>query len=102
MDEGEISFDQEDITHVPMEQRGFNIVFQDYALFPNLNVYKNMPYGLRNNPGIATAKDVDDLIKLLGLEAPPEQKGGAAFRRTEAAGGPGPDDGDEAEDPSAG
>ena len=68
VDEGKIIFDKKDITHVPMEQRGFNIVFQDYALFPNLNVYKNITYGLRNNPGIATAKDVDDLIKLLGLE----------------------------------
>ncbi len=42
---------EKDITNVPMEQRGFNIVFQDYALFPNLNVYKNITYGLRNNPG---------------------------------------------------
>lgn len=67
-DQGEIKFNGKDITNVPMEQRGFNIVFQDYALFPNLNVYKNITYGLRNNPGIATAKDVNDLIELLGLE----------------------------------
>ena len=37
--EGRIIFDGEDITQMPMEKRGFNIVFQDYALFPNLNVY---------------------------------------------------------------
>ena len=41
-DSGEIIFDGKDITNVPMEERGFNIVFQDYALFPNLNVYKNI------------------------------------------------------------
>ena len=35
-DEGSIVFDGRNITNVPMEQRGFNIVFQDYALFPNL------------------------------------------------------------------
>ena len=37
-DGGRIIFNGEDITNVPMEKRGFNIVFQDYALFPNLNV----------------------------------------------------------------
>ena len=44
--EGRIIFDGEDITQMPMEKRGFNIVFQDYALFPNLNVYENIVYGL--------------------------------------------------------
>lgn len=51
-----------------MEQRGFNIVFQDYALFPNLNARQNITYGLRNKPGISTEAEVDDLIALLGLE----------------------------------
>ena len=46
-DSGTILFQGEDITRVPMEKRGFNIVFQDYALFPNLNVYRNITYGLR-------------------------------------------------------
>lgn len=43
-DGGKIIFNGEDITAVPMEKRGFNIVFQDYALFPNLNVYQNITY----------------------------------------------------------
>lgn len=34
---GKIVYNGEDITNVSMEKRGFNIVFQDYALFPNLN-----------------------------------------------------------------
>ena len=34
---GRLMYDGEDLTNVPMEKRGFNIVFQDYALFPNLN-----------------------------------------------------------------
>ena len=46
---------------------GFNIVFQDYALFPNLNVYKNITYGLKNKPDISTKEEVEDLIDLLGL-----------------------------------
>ncbi|MGI6008177.1 MAG: ABC transporter ATP-binding protein [Ruminococcus sp.] len=67
-DKGKIFFDGEDITEVPMENRGFNIVFQDYALFPNYNVYQNITYGLRNKPDISTEREVNDLIRLLGLE----------------------------------
>lgn len=66
-DSGKIIYNGEDMTNLPMEKRGFNIVFQDYALFPNLNVYKNITYGLRNKPGISTKEEVDDLIDLLGL-----------------------------------
>ena len=50
-----------------MEKRGFNIVFQDYALFPNLNAYENITYGLKNKPGISTQQEVNELIELLGL-----------------------------------
>ena len=67
-DGGQIIYNGEDITNVPMEKRGFNIVFQDYALFPNLNVYQNITYGLRNNPEISSKEEVEDLIHLLGLE----------------------------------
>ena len=67
-DGGQIIYNGEDITDVPMEKRGFNIVFQDYALFPNLNVYQNITYGLRNNPEISSKEEVEDLIHLLGLE----------------------------------
>ena len=65
---GKIIYDGEDITNVPLEKRGFNIVFQDYALFPNLTAYENIVYGLRNKPGISTEHDVQDFIHLLGLE----------------------------------
>ncbi len=67
-DSGEIFFDTHDITKVSMENRGFNIVFQDYALFPNLNAYENIVYGLRNKPNISTPEEVQDLIELLGLK----------------------------------
>ena len=65
---GKIIYDGEDITNVPLEKRGFNIVFQDYALFPNLTAYENIVYGLRNKPGISTEQDVQDFIHLVGLE----------------------------------
>lgn len=67
VDEGTICYNGEDITRVSMEKRGFNIVFQDYALFPNLNVYKNITYGLKNKPGISSEEEVDELIDLLDL-----------------------------------
>ena len=66
-DSGKILFDGKDITNTAMEKRGFNIVFQDYALFPNLNVLNNITYGLRNKPNISSKEEVDDLIELLGL-----------------------------------
>lgn len=65
---GQILYDGEDLTHVPMEKRGFNIVFQDYALFPNLTAYENITYGLRNNPGISSPDEIRKMIALLGLE----------------------------------
>src|SRR5699024_4529093 len=40
----------------------------DYALFPNLNVYQNITYGLRNRPDISSREEVEELIRLLGLE----------------------------------
>lgn len=67
-DSGKILFNGEDITNLPMEKRGFNIVFQDYALFPNLNVYQNVVYGLRNKPNLSSKEEVEELIELLGLE----------------------------------
>ena len=66
-DSGSIIFEDNDITKTPMENRGFNIVFQDYALFPNLNAYKNITYGLRNKANISTQEEVDTLIDLLEL-----------------------------------
>ncbi|MCI7657793.1 ABC transporter ATP-binding protein [Anaerotignum sp.] len=67
-DSGKIIFDGQDIKNVPMEKRGFNIVFQDYALFPNLNVMQNITYGLKNTPNISTQEEVNELIELLGLK----------------------------------
>ena len=67
-DAGTITYHGEDLTRAAMEKRGFNIVFQDYALFPNLNVYKNITYGLKNKPGISSQEEVDELIDLLGLQ----------------------------------
>lgn len=65
---GKIIYDGEDLSQVPMKKRGFNIVFQDFALFPNLNAYKNIIYGLRNNKNASTPEEFNDLIELLNLK----------------------------------
>ena len=46
-DEGEIRIDGKDITIVPPHERPVNTVFQRYALFPHLNVYDNIAFGLK-------------------------------------------------------
>jgi iron(III) transport system ATP-binding protein len=46
-DAGSIAFDEHDVTSMPAERRGFGMVFQNYALFPHLNVFENVAFGLR-------------------------------------------------------
>lgn len=46
-DSGTVSFDGEDVTQKPPEQRNAAMVFQNYALFPHMNVFENVAFGLR-------------------------------------------------------
>ena len=59
----------EDISTRPPTVRDFGIVFQSYALFPNLTVHKNLAYGLENRrlKKDAVGKRVEELLKLVGL-----------------------------------
>ncbi|MEG0050344.1 MAG: ABC transporter ATP-binding protein, partial [Clostridia bacterium] len=45
--EGTVCVRDQDITHVPIEERNIGIVFQSYALFPSMTVYDNIAFGLK-------------------------------------------------------
>lgn len=47
-DTGVIEFEGRDITRVPSERRGFGMVFQNYALFTDLNVFENVAFGMKH------------------------------------------------------
>ncbi len=72
-DSGNIEFDGKSITNLPAERRGFGMVFQNYALFPHLNVFENVAFGLRarhkSNPEIRErVKGALELVQLPGYE----------------------------------
>ncbi|GBG96256.1 ABC transporter ATP-binding protein [Lactococcus termiticola] len=66
-DAGKILYEDREVNCLPMEKRGFNIVFQDYALFPHLSVDKNIRYGLANKKGLTSEAELAELIDLLDL-----------------------------------
>ena len=48
-DTGSVILDNENISNYPPEKRNVNTIFQNYALFPHMNVYDNIAYGLKIN-----------------------------------------------------
>jgi spermidine/putrescine ABC transporter ATP-binding subunit len=69
-DEGEVIFDGEDITYLPPYKRDLNTVFQKYALFPHMNVFDNVAFGLKikKEPKDIIYQKVTRMLKLVGLE----------------------------------
>lgn len=67
---GSIQLDNQELTKVPVQQRGIGAIFQRYALFPHLNVQENVAFGLRARHvgrGERVGR-VRELLELVGLE----------------------------------
>jgi iron(III) transport system ATP-binding protein len=68
-DSGTVVFNDRDITRLTPEARGFGMVFQNYALFPHLNVFENVAFGLRarRKPAADIADRVRQALELIQL-----------------------------------
>jgi ABC-type Fe3+/spermidine/putrescine transport system ATPase subunit len=68
-DYGAVEFQGSDITNLSPEHRGFGMVFQNYALFPHLNVFDNVAFGLRarHKTKAEMAKRVASALELVQL-----------------------------------
>ncbi len=69
-DEGDVLFDGQVINNLPPHKRQVNTIFQRYALFPHLNVYENIAFGLRVKkiPEKEIKERVGEMIRLVNLE----------------------------------
>jgi multiple sugar transport system ATP-binding protein len=67
---GAISIGGRDVTRLAPRHRDIAMVFQNYALYPHMDVRRNLGYGLRvrKTPSAEIARRVNDVAKLLGLE----------------------------------
>ncbi len=88
---GEIALAGQPVTHLPPDARGTAMVFQSYALFPHLDVFENVAFGLRvrgtGEPEIADR--VGDALRIVGLEGlgrrSPDQLSGGQQQRVAVA-----------------
>ena len=69
-DEGDVIFEGQRINDVPPHKRQVNTIFQRYALFPHLNVYENVAFGLRikKTPEKEIKKTVEEMLELVNLK----------------------------------
>ncbi len=85
--EGQIYIGEREVSQVPPKDRDIAMVFQNYALYPHMNVYKNMSFGLRIRkfPKIEIEDRVKEAASILGIEGllnrkPKELSGGQRQR----------------------
>ncbi|WP_055078123.1 spermidine/putrescine ABC transporter ATP-binding protein [Lagierella massiliensis] len=69
-DEGEVIFDGKNIANLPPYERNINTVFQKYSLFPNMNIYDNIAFGLKikKMPKDVIDKKVEGALELVSLK----------------------------------
>src|SRR3954447_19298606 len=91
LDSGEIRFGERRIDRLPAHVRDIGMVFQNYAVFPNLTVAGNVAYGLkaRNVPATELARRVEEALALVQLsgygERQPHQLSGGQLQRVAIA-----------------
>jgi spermidine/putrescine transport system ATP-binding protein len=71
VDSGRIFLGNQDITHVPIYERNINTVFQNYALFPHLNVFDNVAYSqrIKGLPADIVEQKVIKILRTVRLDA---------------------------------
>ena len=69
VEHGTIAFDDKIINNIPVHKRNFGMVFQNYAIFPNMTVYRNIEYGLKNKklPKAEIAKRVEEIMETVQI-----------------------------------
>ena len=77
-DAGKIFLDDRDITHETPSQRSMGIVFQNYALFTNMNVLQNIKYAMKFHPELKAEAEhrARELVELVGLTEHAQKKPG--------------------------
>lgn len=68
-DGGDIQLSGQSIVNIPVHQRDFGLMFQDFALFPHMNVAQNVAFGLRMRgmQRVAQRQRVQEVMQLVGL-----------------------------------
>lgn len=66
-DRGSIVIGSRDVSHLPPQARDYGILFQSYALFPNLSVAQNIAYGLSGDSREVVRARVNEMLELVGL-----------------------------------
>jgi len=89
VDAGSIFIDGKDITHLSPRNREVGMVFQSYALFPNMNVFENIAYGLKMKKAKNIKSRVTNMIELVDLigkeQSYPHQLSGGQQQRVALA-----------------
>ena len=69
-DDGKVLFENKDMNNIPPYERAVNTVFQKYALFPHMNIYENIAFGLKikKMPKDEIDRKVKEMLKLVALE----------------------------------
>ncbi|MFG2227112.1 ABC transporter ATP-binding protein [Streptomyces sp. NPDC048644] len=86
---GTVALSGQDVTALPPYKRQVNTVFQNYALFPHLDIYENVAFGLRRRGIKSVKKPVDDMLDLVQLgpmaRRRPQQLSGGQQQRVAVA-----------------